>query len=407
MDCFLARQPILDRQQQRIGYELLFRDGPDNWFKGVDANQASAELIANSSLWFDFQELLQGGYGFINTTLSVLQGEQIYCLPAANTVVEILESVVPDQELVELCRRLKRAGYRIALDDFTFHPHWEQVLPLVDWVKFDVLADPVETLGPQIAACRPYGVALLAEKVESREVFEAAVAAGFEYFQGYFFAKPSMMSKTVPSANRVHTLRLIGEIGKPQLDFRRIGLILTQDAALSYALLRFLNSAAFSFKSEIRSVQQAVVLLGESQLRRWCNLLLFQRLAENKPQQLTLQAAIRGQFCQAMCEPLQLWKRESEFYTAGLFSLMDALLDQPMAHVLLQLPLAGDIKANLLGTSEGALYHLLQAARALENADWSLCNASAAALSRDAATLQEVYGGSIRSAQSMMTALAF
>jgi len=266
---YVARQPILNADESVLGYELLFRDGVVDYFSSPDSDAASRSTL-DASLLLGLDVLCDGRLAFINCTRDLLLND-ITLLPPDRVVVEILETVPADEAVIAACRRLKKAGYMIALDDFVPGGPREPLTSLADIIKVDVKQS---SLAQRAAISRQNGerCRLLAEKVETRAEFLATRKAGFTYFQGYFFRRPELMQAREIPANRVNYLRLLKAVSRAELDPRELENVIKGEASLCYRLLRYLNSPLFGFPAEIRSVRHALVMLGEREVRRWLRL---------------------------------------------------------------------------------------------------------------------------------------
>ena len=268
---FVARQPILTGEEKVFGYELLFRDGVEDFFRHPDPDAASRSTL-DSSMLMGLDMLCDGRRAFINCTREVLLKEYVTLLPPAQTVVEVLESVPADDLVVAACQRLKEAGYLVALDDFCPDDPRERLIELADIVKVELDCTTPEQRVAMIKRYGPWRCRMLAEKVETREQFLAAGKAGFVYFQGYFFRRPEVMQAREIPANRMNYVRMLQAVSRPELNVREIENVLKSEASLCYRLLRYMNSAAFAFSSEIHSVRHALSILGEREVRRWVRL---------------------------------------------------------------------------------------------------------------------------------------
>jgi len=246
MEAFMARQPIFNRGTEVYAYELLFRSGLDNYFSHPNPDFASSRLIADSFLTFDFEKLSGGKKAFINVTGDVLTREYLTMLPRKYTVFEILETVEPTPEVVSACKRLKEAGFLLALDDFVYHRHLAPLVDLADIIKVDFLVTPPGDRQRLVDDLAPRGIRLLAEKLETQDAFDNAVGMGFDYFQGYFFSRPVIFRRSDVPSFKLHYMQVIQEIHKTSMDFERIESIIKQDFSLSYKLIRYVNSPFFA-----------------------------------------------------------------------------------------------------------------------------------------------------------------
>jgi c-di-GMP-related signal transduction protein len=268
---YVARQPIFDRDQKVFGYELLFRDGLENAFTGTDADAASRATLDNSLL-IGLDTLCDGRRAFVNCTRDTLIKGLVTLLPSQSTVVEVLESVPADPDVMAACKRLKEAGYLIALDDYITDDPREPLTEMADIIKDDM---KLTTLGQRADLIKRFGqwrCRVLAEKVETREEFAAAREQGFVYFQGYFFRRPEVLAAHSMPGNSLNYLRMMREVSRPELDVPALERLIKGEASICYRLLRYLNSSVFGFKSEIHSVRHALSILGEREVSGWSRL---------------------------------------------------------------------------------------------------------------------------------------
>ncbi len=363
---FVARQPILSGDEKVFGYELLFRDGVEDYFRHTDADAASRQTLSTSML-MGLDVLCDGRRAFINCTRDVLLKDYITLLPSAQTVVEVLESVTVDDLVIAACRHLKEAGYLIALDDFTVEDPREPLTDLADIIKVDLRRTSMAEAAELVKRYGPWRSRMLAEKVETREEFVAARKAGFLYFQGYFFRKPETLTAREIPANRLNYIRMLQVVSRPELDVREIEDVIKSEASLCYRLLRYMNSAAFGFGNEIHSVRHALAILGEREVRRWVRLVATLGAGQNKSSELVLSALVRARFCELLSPKIQ--HGDSDLFLMGLLSLMDAILETPMDRVLESVPLDHESKAVLLGGAS-RLRPLYQLMLARESGEW-------------------------------------
>jgi c-di-GMP-related signal transduction protein len=372
VDVFVARQPIFDRQRHLYGYELLYRsDAAHTQFDGTEAASATQQVISITILSLGLENLLGGKKAFVNFDERLLREGAYLHLPSQNTVIEILESVEPTSDLIALCRAIRDKGYTIALDDFVSSPQFEPLTRLAQLIKVDVRITGKPEQERLLRTYQPRGIAMLAEKVETYEEFEWTRAAGYDYFQGYFFARPSLIRSQQVPANKLHCLRLLTEVQKPDLDFKRMEALIRLDVALAYRLMRYVNSALFSHRTEIRSIENAMTILGTDNLRRWVALATLPTLATDKPGELVTLSLVRARFCETLIELAGL-RQQSEAFLMGMFSLLDALLDQPLQEALVSASVGSGITQALLGTAPAGstLARIYRLARHYELGDW-------------------------------------
>lgn len=369
MEIFIARQPIFDRQQQVYAYELLFRSSLENIFNHADLDHASSKVALDSFFILGIDTITGGRKAFINVTREMLVNGYVALLPREMAVVEILETVEPDAEVLSACRKLKQAGYLIALDDFVDHERYRPLVDLADIIKVDFLTTKKEEQKALIERFSPRGIHLAAEKVETREVFQEAMQMGYTYFQGYFFSKPTIISgKEVPGF-KLNYLRILQEINRPHLDYEKVEEILKTEMSLSYKLLRYINSAFFGWRIEIRSIKHALVMLGENDFKRWASFISLKNMAKDKPNELVFQAIMRGRCMELLAPVVHLSERAQDLFLMGIFSLIDAIVDRPLLDVLSDMPIADDIKAALLG-EKGPLRDIYELMLSYEQGNW-------------------------------------
>ncbi len=363
---FVARQPILTKDEKVFGYELLFRDGVENFFCSSDPEAASRSTL-DTSMLMGLDLLCDGRRAFINCTREMLLKDYVTLVPSNQTVVEILETVPPDDLVMAACQRLKEAGYMIALDDFAIDDPRAPLTEVADIIKVDLKRTTPAECAAMIKRYGPWRCRMLAEKVETREEFVAASKAGFVYFQGYFFRRPEVLATHEVPANRINYVRMLQTVSKPELDPREIEDAIKSEASLCYRLLRYLNSAVFGFANEIHSVRHALAMLGEREVRRWVRLVVTLAAGQGKSSELVLSALVRARFCELLSPKIQ--HGESDLFLLGLLSMMDAILEIPMPEVLDRVPIDQETKALLLGGT-GRLRPLYQLMLARESGDW-------------------------------------
>ncbi|MGA7559067.1 MAG: HDOD domain-containing protein [Terriglobales bacterium] len=361
---FVARQPIFDRAQRVFGYELLFRNGVENYFNADP--ELAARSTLDTSLLLGMSTLCDNRLAFVNCTREVLLKDLITLLPPNQTVAEILETVEPGDRVIAACKRLKSFGYRIALDDFAANDPRIPLCEFADIIKVDIRATaPAERAGMM----RRFGSAkckMLAEKVETPLEFQQTRDMGFAYFQGYFFCRPELvMGREVP-ASRLHYMRLLEMVSRRELDMRELETMLKQEASISYRLLRYLNSPVFGFALEIKSIRHAIAVLGERELRRWIRLVVTVGAAEQACSELVLMGLARGRFCELLSDRIG---SNSDLFLMGLLSIMDAIFEVSMDVLLKQLPVEHETKAALLGQIS-SLRPIYQLMLAQESGEW-------------------------------------
>lgn len=370
VEIFVARQPIFDRKENVFAYELLFRQGTHNFYEGMNGDQATIQVIANSFLTIGMETLTRGRRAFINFTSNLIKDQTAYLLPSDLVVIEILENVEPNENIILACQKLKQAGYLLALDDFVFEERFKPLINLADIIKIDFSITCGKERFDIVKQLSSSNIIFLAEKVETREEFDQALQAGYSLFQGYFFSKPIIVAgKNIPPF-KWSCLRLLQEINNVDSNFEKMEDIIKGDISLSYNLLKFINSAAFGLKIKINSIKQALVLLGFSEVRKWASLVTLQTLGKDKPSELIVNSLVRAAFGEALARKTKLREEASNVFFMGMFSLMDAFLDRPLAEVLDELPLSQEVKHALLG-EENRFSSILNLVLVYEKGDWA------------------------------------
>lgn len=365
---FVGRQPILTRDQKLYGYELLFRDGMDNAAHFIDGDDASSQVIFNTFMDIGLENIVGSHPAFINLPRHYFTGEQPMPMSSEQVVLELLEDIEPSPEVIAGMDLLISKGFTIALDDFRFTPEHIPMIERARYIKVDVLDHSVAELTEQVATLRPFNVTLLAEKVETIEQFELCQSLGFGLFQGFYFSRPHIIKNRPLPSNRLLLLQLLAKLQNPDSEFKEIEQLILQDAALSYRLLRYINSATFALRREVASIHQAIILLGINSIRNWSSLLMMSRINNEKPLELMVTSLVRARMCELVGESKGLGDK-TQFFTVGLLSILDALLDRPMEELLDQLPLTAPLKLALL-YSEGKLGGVLQNVRLYERGEW-------------------------------------
>ncbi|MBI2300242.1 MAG: HDOD domain-containing protein [Armatimonadetes bacterium] len=367
----MARQPIFDTSSRVGAYELLYRSGglAENTLDPVD-ERATANLLVNSFLAIGLENLTGGRRAYINFDRGMLLAECATTLPHEAVVVEVPHDVPADAQVVAACRKLKEAGYSLALNDLAvYDAAREPLYEIADVVKVDFERGHARAKWTVPERLRHRGLRFLAEKVESREEHKRALDCGYDLFQGYFYARPQVVKGKAVPGFRLNFLRLLKELNHPDGNFDAAERVIKSDAALSYQFLKLVNSAAFVWRQRITEIRQALVAMGLNETRKWASLLCLSDMASDRPREIVVQSIVRGQFCESLAAPLGLAERRSDLFFLGLFSLLDAIVEMPLAKLLEELPLADDVREAVLG-QEGPLSDPLHLVTAFERGDW-------------------------------------
>ena len=372
---FLARQPILDREQSLVAYELLFRRASFGEADVIDDLSATASVIAHASE-LGMDQVIGGSLGFFNVDATVLLSDIVTFLPAEKTVLEILETVQATPDVVARVAELHQAGYRFALDDVVGDSeNLRLLLPYLSIVKIDIAQTGLEKLAPLCAQLRGTGAKLLAEKVETQGEFMHCLALGFDLFQGYYFARPVIITGKKLSPSQMTVLQIMSLL-EADADTAELERCVKRDAAIGIGLLRLVNTAAVGAPRRIDSIGQALFVLGRRQLHRWLQIMLYaeqrygiervERMEHVSP--LLAMAATRGKLLELMAQKHDPRDRATadRAFAVGIMSLMDTLFGIPMTNILEQMPVADEVRAALLAR-EGAFGDMLHLVEYLEH----------------------------------------
>jgi EAL and modified HD-GYP domain-containing signal transduction protein len=373
MKIYLARQPVFNRKKHVVGYELLFRDSEKNCFPvGVPGDVGTAKLLINSFLNMDIERIVGNKTALINFPVESLRSDLPALLPNEKIVIELLETIEPNDENLEIIKTLYLKGYRIALDDFVYSDKWQPFFKYINIIKFDIRETPPHEIAYLLPELKKKGIHLLAEKVETHDEYKQCRAIGFDFFQGYFFSKPEMLSANEAAVTNYTIMQVYYEAIKPEINFNKIATLFSRESTLAYQLLKLVNNVATSrFNNEIANIKQALVYLGEYLVRRFACMLVTGSLGKNKPLELVKLAFVRSLFCDRIARHTEHKHQKEDLFLVGLFSTMDALLDTPMETAMTQIPVSADVK-NCLIHRQGPYTKYLYLAEALEQGDWEL-----------------------------------
>ncbi|HEY1766860.1 MAG TPA: HDOD domain-containing protein [Terracidiphilus sp.] len=383
---YIARQPILDLHGNVHGYELLFRAGTENAFRG-DCDLATRTMLDNAVI-FGLERLTGGLTAFVNCTREALTENLVDILPPTLCVLEILETVEPTPELVEACRKLKMAGFRLALDDFIWSPKYEPLIELADYIKVDFTLSSASERQELMKRVGGLPIIMLAEKVETQEEYRQACAEGFTLIQGYYFCRPQLIENRKVPANRLSQIEILRLLRQDSLDLPELARLVKRDTSLTYRLLRLINSPVFAIRQQVRSIESALLAIGEDVFRHIATLAITSELNGDQPVELLRMAFIRGRFCELAADLYAL--DPTEQYLLGLLSLLPAMLQVPMQQLTPFLPLRDEICFALRGDSIPER-RLLEWLSAHEQGDWIACDGIADRYEMDPLILLRTY----------------
>jgi EAL and modified HD-GYP domain-containing signal transduction protein len=359
---FIGRQPIFDRVQRLVAYEVLFRAGEKNAAEVIDGARATATVMLNALTEIGLDRLVGAHVAWINLTRDAVLSGLGLTLPPAVTCFEILEDQMVDDDLVEAVAELRELGYQIALDDFEPSAGYERLLPHADYVKLDYAALGPTRFAQHFELLAPYDLRLLAEKVETREEHNHCMALGCHLFQGFYYQKPEVLTERRIELSRGSVFQLIVALQNPYIELEDLEPLIARDVPLSLRLLRYLNSAFLGLACKVTSVRHGLIMLGVENVRRWATLTVMSSMEGGHPE-LTVAALLRARFCELA--GVQDGLDGAKLFTVGMFSLLDAMMGADLDELLADLPFPQDIRGALLERA-GPMGAILNDATALE-----------------------------------------
>jgi len=369
---FIGRQAIFNSSLNVIGYELLYRPHDTSFVDKIDdGDAATSQVLLNSFMEIGLNELVGSHKAFFNLTRNFIINSDL--IPPVNDqlVLEILEDIEVDDELIQAVKTLKKKGYTIALDDFIYHEKMQPLVELADIIKIDLLAISKDELYHCVNTLQKYPLKLLAEKVETHEDFNICKDLGFDYYQGFFLCRPKTLKGTRIPGNRLAALQMIASLQDPNVEVPELEKIISQDISLTFKLIKYINSAAFSLGKKIESIRHAIIYLGINEVKNWASLIAMSN-ANDKPGELFVTSLTRAKMCEILMESIDPNKKGGAFIT-GMFSTLDAIMDSNMSDLLAEMPVATEIKDALL-EKKGIYGEILQGTLAYERGDWDMIN---------------------------------
>lgn len=368
-NAFVGRQPIFDRNKTIYAYELLFRSGKENNASFINGNQASTQVMLNALTEFGLDSIVGKNLAFINLTRELLVDEVIQMLPYDRVVLEVLENITVDEPLIKAVQELSDQGYIIALDDFIYTEEWRPLVEVADIIKLDVMAMKDSEIEEQVQFLRTFNTRLLAEKIENMEQFTFLKTLDFDYYQGYFLSKPSIIEGKRAPTNKLSILQLLSKLARDETEHSEIESLIAQDVTLSYKILRYINAACFALPRKIASINEAIIYLGLSNIRRFASMIAMTGF-NDQPHEILLTALIRARMCELLAEAAGQQNTDT-YFTLGLFSSLDIMLLMPMIKLVDELPLGKDLTQALLDI-DGQLTEALRCVLAYERQQWQV-----------------------------------
>ena len=362
----IGRQAIFDRDLGVHAYELLYRD-TDGHNTMSDGDQASSLTLLNAFMEIGLDRIVGPHRAFINLTRHFFVDMPPIPFSPERVVFEVLEDVEVDDLLLDRLAKMASQGFALAMDDYAFQPELAPILPLVRYIKVEVQPDRLDELAQRLPALRANGAKLLAEKVETAEQFERLKAMGFDYFQGYFFARPNLVRSNRLRESSGMVTRLLARLNDPAVAMDEVVQLVSQDPGLSFKVLRYINSAAVGLPRKIESIQRAVMLMGLQRIRAWASLFAMSGL-EGRPIELLNMGLLRANLCEHFAR-LDRQVRPDTAYTVGLLSILDAMLGRPIESLMRELPLPDEIRRAIV-VREGRYGDILDRVIRIERNEW-------------------------------------
>ena len=388
-ELLVGRQPIFNRTMEVYAYELLYRSGDGNRADFSDADKATTQVVLNALIEMGLESIVGDAIVFINLTRNFLIGNFPILLPANRVVIEILETVESDPQLLEAVSALRNKGFTLALDDVITLDRISPFAGIANIIKLDLMQIDRVDLPDIVAGVKSSGFKVLAEKVETQADYNLCRRLGVDYYQGYFLCRPNVVRSQKMDSSRLVIMQSIAMLQNQQTNFTDLETIIARDVGLSYKLLRLSNSGYYSFTTEVKSLRQAISLIGLDTMRGWMSLILMSSLVD-KPPELTNIALQRAHMSESIAK-IYGQPQPEIFFLVGLFSVLDALMDQPMADIIPELNLSATISDALL-KYEGLPGFILKAIKAYEMGDW----ATVKTLNIPDETLTSIYLDSIK-----------
>lgn len=393
MYAFVARQPILDRQKEVYAYELYFRDGKNNCFPDISFHTKPQRAVPKPPLKLELDDLSCQKMAFINFTNETLLNGLPKSLDPKTVVVEVADGEAGDQNLLRACDNIKNMGFQIALNEPRLTVS-NDLLSIVDIVKLDTLQHAFPTIAKQVPRFSRANVKLVADNVDTPKDFAAYSELGFDYFQGYFFSRPENFTNVGMPVGKLSMIELIGETNNDDFGLDRINEIIERDVGLSYMLLRFINNPMINKRYKITSLKHALNYMGEVEVKKFIALLALANIADDKPMELLHMSLVRARFCDLVAKERKIGDNPPTGFLVGLFSLLDALLDQKMTDLVTKMPITNDVKGALCGEQNDFFFYL-QLAKAFESAMWLKVKRISDALQIDQRHLHSLFNEAI------------
>jgi len=401
MDVYMARQPIFDIDNRVYGYELLYRsNGQQNNYTGKSGDESTADVITNAFFGLDIREVIGGGKAFINFTGNLLKRGVPKMISPDIVVVEVLENLMLDEDLIDACQELKERGYTVALDDFEYNNTYSELFQLGDIVKIDFRTNQ-KKIEETAYVCRYCNKIMLAEKIETSEEYEYAKRLGCTFTQGYYFARPTILSRDSAVPLTMNFMQIMQLVSQPEPEISDIVEVISRDTAMCQRLLRLINSVYFGVKNRVSSISQALVILGLDYLREWVYLMGMQRITRNDNIEIMRISLVVAKFCRRLATMIpEAQKNADAFYLMGLLSMLDYCKASELERKLNEFPITDDIKNGLLG--RGGIYgDVYRLAVSFERGKWEEVDKFAALYNLDSSAISDMFLKCVKESEAL------
>ncbi|MDV4150929.1 HDOD domain-containing protein [Clostridium sp. AL.422] len=393
MDIFIARQGIYDKTGKVVAYELLYRNSIENSYNSLIEDEIATYKVIDNISAFGLDILTNNKRAFVNFSEELIKKDIATLLPKENVVIEVLETVSPSQEIIHKLSLLKELGYCIALDDVVDAKHILEFIDVIDIVKVDFILSTNESRKEIAYICNKYNVKMLAEKIETVDELQEAKELGYVFFQGYYYSKPSIFLGKDMAIKNTSIFMLLVELMNEDYNVDKVEYVMKTDIALTYKFLRFINSSYFSFLQEIKSIKQAIMLIGRKELKKWLSILSLAEMSSVNDGYAN-SIIIRAKFCEEIAKCIK-GLDESSAFMVGLFSSIHLMIEKDIHYVVKELPLNIEIKKALLG-EKNIFRDILELALAYESINRDEITEMRKKLAISEGLLWELYAKSIK-----------
>lgn len=370
MNVYLARQPIFNKKKEVVAYELLFRSTDKNAFDNSDSTDATLQVVKNSFSLFSTDSLVGDKKAFLNFDENLINSDIIDLFSPKLVVIEVLETVELTPDIIESIKRIKSKGFKIALDDFIYKEEYNQIINSIDFIKVDFLQTFDLERKRIVDRFKNTKIEFLAEKVETEEDLISAIEYGYTLFQGYYLSKPTVVCTKDLFTDKCNYFNALEELNKKTVNINKVEASIKRDLALSYKLLRLINSVAYGIRTEITSIRQAVMLIGTNNLKKWLYVITLKSLTDEHMEAIVATSLLRARFGELLAERSSFELKSFDMFLVGLFSMADRFTNMPMGDILKELPVTKDVKDALIG-DDSVYARILNVIKEYEAGNWT------------------------------------